>query len=240
MVIINYVFESFRFEIAATFKCPNRISPRLFCFLIFTILFLRIFSEITGFVILLPRYILSIEKPEEIEEYVGDLLQGTDGKKGQFIDELLSRWQKTQRQASDTANFVLLRDSVSPIGRWINAWRVLTWIAKNCFPGWKEQTKCNKLTETWGSIWEKHLSYLSFEKVLFLLSHLYKTWQKIPRRSLNAKGVTNRKWWLWAELNLSQTWLKLQSIWWGWAHTGIVLFYSWQFRNSWVFDTILN
>ncbi|XP_013857025.1 activating signal cointegrator 1 [Austrofundulus limnaeus] len=61
------------------------------------------------------KYILSIEKPEEIEEYVGDLLQGTDGRKGQFIDELLCRWKKTQRQATDTANLVLLRDSVSPI-----------------------------------------------------------------------------------------------------------------------------
>ncbi|XP_013769021.1 activating signal cointegrator 1 [Pundamilia nyererei] len=49
------------------------------------------------------QYILSIEKAEEIEEYVGDLLQGTDGKKGQFINELLSRWKKTQRQAADTA-----------------------------------------------------------------------------------------------------------------------------------------
>ena len=40
-------------------------------------------------VILLSRYILSIEKAEEIEEYVGDLLQGTDGRKGHFINELI-------------------------------------------------------------------------------------------------------------------------------------------------------
>ncbi|XP_008302887.1 activating signal cointegrator 1 [Stegastes partitus] len=59
------------------------------------------------------RYILSIEKAEEIEEYVGDLLQGTDGRKGQFIDELLSRWTKTQRQATDTGNLFSLRESVS-------------------------------------------------------------------------------------------------------------------------------
>uniref|UniRef100_A0A3Q1I3F0 Activating signal cointegrator 1 n=1 Tax=Acanthochromis polyacanthus TaxID=80966 RepID=A0A3Q1I3F0_9TELE len=50
------------------------------------------------------RYILSIEKAEEMEEYVGDLLQGTDGRKGLFIDELLSRWKKTQRQATDNGN----------------------------------------------------------------------------------------------------------------------------------------
>ncbi|XP_007549045.1 activating signal cointegrator 1 [Poecilia formosa] len=60
------------------------------------------------------QYILSIEKPEEIEEYVGDLLQGTDGKKGQFIDELLLRWKKTQRQSGDTAGLFLLKESASP------------------------------------------------------------------------------------------------------------------------------
>lgn len=59
------------------------------------------------------QYILSIEKAEEIEEYVGDLLQGTDGKKGQFINELLSRWKKTQRQAADTTGLFILKESVS-------------------------------------------------------------------------------------------------------------------------------
>ncbi|XP_044063187.1 activating signal cointegrator 1 isoform X2 [Siniperca chuatsi] len=58
------------------------------------------------------QYILSIEKAEEIEEYVGDLLQGTDGRKGQFIDDLLSRWKKTQRQAADNSLF-LCKESVS-------------------------------------------------------------------------------------------------------------------------------
>ncbi|XP_015250119.1 PREDICTED: activating signal cointegrator 1-like [Cyprinodon variegatus] len=60
------------------------------------------------------NYILSIEKPEEIEEYVGDLLQGTDGKKGQFINELLSRLKKSQRRSADTAGLFLLKDSASP------------------------------------------------------------------------------------------------------------------------------
>ncbi|XP_039979229.1 activating signal cointegrator 1 isoform X2 [Xiphias gladius] len=59
------------------------------------------------------KYILSIETAEEIEEYVGDLLQGTDGRKRQFIDELLSRWKKTQRQATDTTGLFLLKESVS-------------------------------------------------------------------------------------------------------------------------------
>ncbi|XP_073320548.1 activating signal cointegrator 1 [Pagrus major] len=59
------------------------------------------------------QYILSIEKAEEIEEYVGDLLQGTDGRKGHFIDELLIRWKKTQRQTGDNANLFVLKESFS-------------------------------------------------------------------------------------------------------------------------------
>lgn len=70
-------------------------------------------------VILLSRYILSIEKAEEIEEYVGDLLQGTDGRKGHFIDELLIRWKKTQRQAADNTSLFLLKEPVSAGGKWI-------------------------------------------------------------------------------------------------------------------------
>ncbi|KAF6719058.1 Activating signal cointegrator 1 [Oryzias melastigma] len=60
------------------------------------------------------QYILSIEKAEEIEEYVGDLLQGTDGRKKQFIDELLSRWMRSKRQSSDTSSLFLLKESASP------------------------------------------------------------------------------------------------------------------------------
>ncbi|KAM3877415.1 activating signal cointegrator 1 [Diretmus argenteus] len=59
------------------------------------------------------QYILAIDKAEEIEEYVGDLLQGNDGRKRQFIDELLSRWKKTQRQNADTPSVFLLKDSGS-------------------------------------------------------------------------------------------------------------------------------
>lgn len=69
----------------------------------------------TGIVILC-SYILSIERAEEMEEYVGDLLQGTDGRKGQFIEELLRRWMKTQRQSTDSPGLVLLKESVSPGG----------------------------------------------------------------------------------------------------------------------------
>lgn len=59
------------------------------------------------------QYILSIEKAEEIQDYVGDLLQGTDGKKGQFIDELLTRWKKIQRRTADNAGLFILHESVS-------------------------------------------------------------------------------------------------------------------------------
>ncbi|KAM4602520.1 activating signal cointegrator 1 [Polymixia lowei] len=57
------------------------------------------------------QYILSIDNADEIEEYVGDLLQGTDGRKRHFIDELLDRWKRTQRQATDTSSLFLLKDS---------------------------------------------------------------------------------------------------------------------------------
>ncbi|NXO29102.1 TRIP4 protein, partial [Cisticola juncidis] len=41
------------------------------------------------------RYILAITDEEEIREYVVDLVQGTEGKKGWFVEELLSRWRKS-------------------------------------------------------------------------------------------------------------------------------------------------
>ncbi|XP_034736954.1 activating signal cointegrator 1 [Etheostoma cragini] len=59
------------------------------------------------------QYILSIGNADEIEEYVGDLLQGTDGRKGQFINEFLSKWKKTQRQATDTSSLILHKESFS-------------------------------------------------------------------------------------------------------------------------------
>lgn len=82
-----------------------------------SILIKNVFKLNGYWVILLSRYILSIETAEEVEEYVGDLLQGTDGRKRQFIDELLSRWKKTQRQATDTTGLFLLKESVSSAGR---------------------------------------------------------------------------------------------------------------------------
>ncbi|XP_076012336.1 activating signal cointegrator 1 isoform X2 [Genypterus blacodes] len=59
------------------------------------------------------RYILSIENAEEVEEYVGGILQGTDGRKGQFIDEFLRRWTISQRKATDTDSLFILKEPLS-------------------------------------------------------------------------------------------------------------------------------
>ncbi|KAL1007676.1 hypothetical protein UPYG_G00090070 [Umbra pygmaea] len=48
------------------------------------------------------QYILSIDNADEIAEYVGDLLQGTDGRKKQFIDELLDKLRQCQQQSPDS------------------------------------------------------------------------------------------------------------------------------------------
>lgn len=58
------------------------------------------------------KYILTIENRDELEEYVGDLLQGTEGRKGHFIDELMKRWEKSQRPSQDTTGLFVLKESV--------------------------------------------------------------------------------------------------------------------------------
>ncbi|XP_043933424.1 activating signal cointegrator 1 [Protopterus annectens] len=40
------------------------------------------------------QYILAIENAQEIEEYVADLVHGSDGKKQMFTEELIEKWQK--------------------------------------------------------------------------------------------------------------------------------------------------
>ncbi|NXG61398.1 TRIP4 protein, partial [Hemiprocne comata] len=47
------------------------------------------------------RYILSITNEDEIREYVVDLLQGTDGRKSWFVEELLARWRKSSQPPSE-------------------------------------------------------------------------------------------------------------------------------------------
>ncbi|XP_054982427.1 activating signal cointegrator 1 isoform X3 [Sorex araneus] len=60
------------------------------------------------------QYVLSIESPEEIREYVTDLLQGNEGKKGQFIEELITKWQKDDQElTSDNPQQSLKKDDIS-------------------------------------------------------------------------------------------------------------------------------
>ena len=50
---------------------------------------------------------MSIESAEEIREYVTDLLQGNEGKKGQFIEELVTKWQKNDQELTSDEEEVL-------------------------------------------------------------------------------------------------------------------------------------
>lgn len=44
---------------------------------------------------------MSITDEDEIREYVVDLVQGTDGKKSWFVEELLARWRKSAQLPSE-------------------------------------------------------------------------------------------------------------------------------------------
>ncbi|KAF4082893.1 hypothetical protein AMELA_G00133830 [Ameiurus melas] len=55
------------------------------------------------------QYILSISDEDEIVEYVGDLLQGTGGKKKEFVDELLERWRRCQKQQGRDTELIVTR-----------------------------------------------------------------------------------------------------------------------------------
>lgn len=44
---------------------------------------------------------MSITNEDEIREYVIDLIQGTDGKKSRFVEELLARWRKSSQVPSE-------------------------------------------------------------------------------------------------------------------------------------------
>ncbi|XP_061101912.1 activating signal cointegrator 1 [Conger conger] len=57
------------------------------------------------------EYMLSIDNGEELAEYVGDLVQGNDGKKKQFIDELLARWQRARCLVPEGAGLLLGRET---------------------------------------------------------------------------------------------------------------------------------
>ncbi|XP_051652407.1 activating signal cointegrator 1 isoform X2 [Manacus candei] len=63
------------------------------------------------------RYILSITNEDEIREYVIDLLQGTDGKKSWFVEELLSRWKKSSQLPSEPFPAYRKKDEASEVPR---------------------------------------------------------------------------------------------------------------------------
>ncbi|XP_053318517.1 activating signal cointegrator 1 [Spea bombifrons] len=49
------------------------------------------------------QYMLSIDNEEEFEEYINDLVQGSDEKKCSFIRELKDRWRKTKQPSNSTS-----------------------------------------------------------------------------------------------------------------------------------------
>ncbi|NXN27891.1 TRIP4 protein, partial [Nycticryphes semicollaris] len=63
------------------------------------------------------RYILSITNEEEIREYVIDLIQGTDGEKSRFVEELLSRWRKSSQLPSEPLPGYRRKDETSEVPR---------------------------------------------------------------------------------------------------------------------------
>ncbi|NXA07875.1 TRIP4 protein, partial [Sapayoa aenigma] len=63
------------------------------------------------------RYILSITNEDEIREYVVDLVQGTDGKKSWFVEELLSRWRKSAQLPSEPFPAYRKKDEASEMPR---------------------------------------------------------------------------------------------------------------------------
>ncbi|KGL88397.1 Activating signal cointegrator 1, partial [Charadrius vociferus] len=63
------------------------------------------------------RYILSITNEDEIREYVIDLIQGTDGEKSRFVEELLARWRKSSQLLSEPLPAYRKKDESSEVPR---------------------------------------------------------------------------------------------------------------------------
>ncbi|NXV76422.1 TRIP4 protein, partial [Atlantisia rogersi] len=63
------------------------------------------------------RYILSITNEDELREYVIDLLQGTDGRKSGFVEELLARWRKASQPMPEPMPACRRRDETSEVPR---------------------------------------------------------------------------------------------------------------------------
>ncbi|XP_032089021.1 activating signal cointegrator 1-like [Thamnophis elegans] len=63
------------------------------------------------------QYILSIDDEEEIREYVTDLIQGRDGQKKCFIDELVARWKQSRSTTLDPLPLYQKKDDISDTPR---------------------------------------------------------------------------------------------------------------------------
>ncbi|KGL73888.1 Activating signal cointegrator 1, partial [Tinamus guttatus] len=63
------------------------------------------------------RYILSIRSEEEIREYIADLLQGSDGEKCRFVEELLARWRRAIQQPPAPGPACRRKDEPSEVPR---------------------------------------------------------------------------------------------------------------------------
>ncbi|NXA33149.1 TRIP4 protein, partial [Eudromia elegans] len=63
------------------------------------------------------RYLLSIRSEEEIREYITDLLQGSDGKKSRFVEELLARWRRALEQPTEPGPPCRRKDEPSEVPR---------------------------------------------------------------------------------------------------------------------------
>ncbi|XP_056428631.1 activating signal cointegrator 1 [Hyla sarda] len=58
------------------------------------------------------QYILSIDTEEEIEEYINDLIQGSDGQKLDFINDLKIRWQRIRNLHNSSATSSNMKDDM--------------------------------------------------------------------------------------------------------------------------------
>ncbi|XP_069812545.1 activating signal cointegrator 1 isoform X2 [Dendropsophus ebraccatus] len=58
------------------------------------------------------QYILSIDTEEEIEEYIHDLIQGSDGQKQDFINDLKIRWQRIRNPHSSSSAPISRKDDM--------------------------------------------------------------------------------------------------------------------------------
>ncbi|XP_072258314.1 activating signal cointegrator 1 [Pyxicephalus adspersus] len=58
------------------------------------------------------QYILSIETEEEIEDYINDLIQGSEDRKQIFIRELKLRWQRIREPSSSNSAHIYRKDGI--------------------------------------------------------------------------------------------------------------------------------